>query len=156
MATSRLTAIPALDWKKHSKPAHHARRETQTGKQGRAEVEFEDGSAVRLAPNSLVEFPQLSLRDSGARVSSVKVRQGTVYVDFRGGKDDEFTLNFVRETAALKDAAHFRVQVNEANATLAVFKGAANVEGASGSIEVGKTNRSLSILPTMINTKPPN
>ena len=110
----------------------------QTGKEGRAEVEFEDGSAVRLAPNSLVEFPQLSLRDSGARVSSVKVQQGTVYVDFRGGKDDEFTLNFVRETAALKDAAHFRVQVNEANATLAVFKGAANVEGASGSIEVGK------------------
>jgi len=38
---------------------------------GRAEVEFEDGSTIRLAPNSAVEFPQLSLRDSGSKVSAV-------------------------------------------------------------------------------------
>src|SRR5882724_3230615 len=64
----------------------------QTGSEGRAEVEFEDGSVVRLAPKTVVEFSQLALRDSGGKASNLKVQAGTVYVDFRGGKDDEFTV----------------------------------------------------------------
>src|SRR6266536_1126502 len=110
----------------------------QTGNEGRAEVEFEDGSAVRLAPNSMLEFPQLELRDSGVRLSKVDVKQGTVYVNFRAGKNDELRLSFVRETVEFKDAVHCRVQVREADATFAVFKGSSTVDGASGSVEVGK------------------
>jgi len=34
---------------------------------GRAEVEFEDNSSVRLGPYSLVEFPRLELLPSGGR-----------------------------------------------------------------------------------------
>src|SRR5579859_5962344 len=34
---------------------------------GRAEVEFEDGSTLRIVADSTVEFSQLSLRDSGAK-----------------------------------------------------------------------------------------
>jgi len=109
----------------------------QTGSDGRAEVEFEDGSVVRLAPGAVVEFSQLALRDSGAKASSIKVQQGTAYVNFRGG-NDEFTVNFGRETVALKDAIRFRVQMSDANATLAVFKGNAKIEGPSGSVEAGK------------------
>ena len=40
----------------------------QTKQDGRAEVEFEDGSTVRITPDAMIEFPQLSLRDSGAKV----------------------------------------------------------------------------------------
>src|SRR5262245_7603733 len=69
----------------------------RTSQDGRAEVEFEDGSTIRLAPNSLVAFPQLVLRDSGGKASSIKVSKGTVYVDFSGGKNDEFVLQFGKE-----------------------------------------------------------
>jgi hypothetical protein len=110
----------------------------QTGSDGRAEVEFEDGSTLRIAPGSVVEFPDLGLRDSGAKFSNAKLQQGTAYVDFRGGKDDEFTLNFGREAISLKEPAHFRVQMNDTDSTLAVFKGEVKVEGASGSVDVGK------------------
>lgn len=110
----------------------------QTGGDGRAEVEFEDGSVVRLAPKTVVEFSQLALRDSGGKASNLKVQEGTVYVDFRGGKDDEFSVNFGREMVALKEAAHFRVQMNDANAVLAVFKGNVKVEGASGGMDIEK------------------
>ncbi|PYV88195.1 MAG: hypothetical protein DMG90_15610 [Acidobacteria bacterium] len=34
----------------------------QTQADGRVEVEFEDGTTLRLAPQSLVEFPELALR----------------------------------------------------------------------------------------------
>ena len=111
----------------------------QTGSEGRAEVEFEDGSVVRLAPKSLVEFTRLSLRDSGSRVSGVTVQSGTVYVNFRAEKkEDEFALNFARENVTLTEPAHFRVQMADATATVAVFDGSANIAGPSGNIEVEK------------------
>jgi hypothetical protein len=110
----------------------------QTGKDGRAEVEFEDGSVVRLAPNTVAEFPHLALKDSGTKTSEIKLQQGTAYVDFRG--NDEFTLNFGKETISPKDAAHFRVQMNDADAVVAVFKGKIKVDGESGSVEVGKND----------------
>ena len=37
---------------------------------GVAEVEFEDNSTVRVAQNSLVEFPRLELLPSGAKAST--------------------------------------------------------------------------------------
>src|SRR6266851_3544056 len=35
----------------------------RTDKDARAEVEFEDGSTLRITPSTVVEFPVLSLRD---------------------------------------------------------------------------------------------
>jgi hypothetical protein len=112
----------------------------QTGNDSRTEVEFEDGSVVRLAPRSLVEFASLSLRDSGAKVSEIKVQQGTAYIDFRGTKEDEFTVDFGHESVSLKDAAHFRVQMGDTTSTLAVMKGKIKVDGTSGSVDVGKND----------------
>src|SRR5215467_5800019 len=43
--------------------------ELRTGKSGRAEIEFEDGSSLRLTPNTTLQFSKLSLTDSGQRVS---------------------------------------------------------------------------------------
>ena len=110
----------------------------RTDKDGRAEIEFEDGSALRLAPSSLVEFPELSLRDSGGKVSAVTLTEGTAYVDFKAAKDDELSLAFGHEKLVLAKAAHLRVQMGDANATLAVFKGKVEVEGPSGSLTVDK------------------
>jgi hypothetical protein len=110
----------------------------QTGSDGRAEVEFEDGSVIRLAPASSIEFSQLSLKDSGIRISDTTIQRGTAYISFRGGKADEFIMHFGHETVALKEATHFRIQINDTDATFSVFKGDTKVEGASGSADVGK------------------
>jgi len=105
---------------------------------GRAEVEFEDGSTIRLAPNSAVEFPQLSLRDSGSKVSAVEMKQGTVYVDFANAKNEEFTVLFGHEKLMLTHSAHLRIGVDDEDATVAVFKGDIQIEGASGTVNVAK------------------
>jgi len=110
----------------------------KTGAEGRAEIEFEDGSTLRVTPDTVVEFPQLSLRDSGARVSTVNVGQGTAYVNFTASKNDEFTLHFGREKLGLRKASHLRIEVGDTDATVAVFSGEAQVEGPSGTVEVGK------------------
>jgi hypothetical protein len=105
---------------------------------GRAEIEFEDGSVLRVVPDTKVDFSQLSLRDSGSRVSTIDVQQGTAYINFLGKKDDEFTVNFAHESARLMHAAHLRADVDDLSASLAVFKGDVAVQGPSGSAEVEK------------------
>jgi hypothetical protein len=110
----------------------------------RAEVEFEDGSTIRLTPKSTVEFSELALADDGARLSTVTLKAGQVYVNYGGKqKSDEFTLIFAQEKVKLDEAAHFRVDLEDATAELAVFKGDLKVEGPAGVAELSK-NKSAS------------
>ncbi len=105
---------------------------------GVAEVEFEDNSTLRLAPGSLVEFPRLELLPSGAKASTVKVLQGMAYVSLTKSKDNELTLLFGPEQLRLQPASHIRLQVQPAEAKLAVWDGTALVAGPAGTAEVGK------------------
>lgn len=115
----------------------------KTSDDARAEVEFEDGSTLRIVPDSAIEFPQLSLRDSGAKVSGIKVTRGTAYVDFAGTKTDEFALQFGDEKVALTHAVHLRIDLGEKSSSVAVFKGLAEAQGPSGVIEL-KKNQTVS------------
>jgi FecR protein len=112
----------------------------QTKNDGRAEVEFEDGSTLRITPDAVIEFPQLSLRDSGAKVSAVHLQEGTAYVNFSGAKDEQFTLTFAHEKVVLTHSAHLRIAMADVTATLAVFAGDVQVEGDSGSVNVSKNH----------------
>jgi hypothetical protein len=112
----------------------------QTGKDGRAEVEFEDGSTLRMTPATVIEFPQLSLRDSGAKVSTVHLQEGTAYVNFTGAKDAEFTLTFAHEKLSLAHSAHLRIEMDDTTAELAVFSGDVQVQGDSGTVAVSKNH----------------
>lgn len=106
--------------------------------EGRAEIEFENGSTLRIVPGTVIEFPVLSMRDSGAKVTAVKLQEGTAYLNFNGAKDDEFTLSFGREKVAFSHSVHLRVGMGDTDATLAVFKGDLEVAGPSGTVQVGK------------------
>jgi uncharacterized protein DUF6600/FecR-like protein len=103
---------------------------------GRAEIEFEDGSTVRLAPNSTIEFNKLGLSDSGKRTSAINLVWGMAYVNWLG--KDDFSLGFSQEKISLDGVAHFRVDTSAQAASLAVFKGDLNVEGPSGTVAVVK------------------
>src|SRR5579864_7439775 len=80
----------------------------KTAANGRAEVEFEDGSTLRLTPNSSIEFSTLGLSDSGKRISVINLVAGMAYVNWLG--KDDFSLNFSNEKISLDRAAHFRVE----------------------------------------------
>jgi hypothetical protein len=112
----------------------------RTGSDGRAELQLEDASSLRLTPNTAIEISQLSLRDSGAKVSEVHLQEGTAYVNLLTGKDDELTLTFVREKILLTQAAHLRVELGDTKAAVAVFKGEVDVTGPSGTTKVEKNH----------------
>lgn len=108
----------------------------RTGATGRAEVEFEDGSSMRLAPNTTLEFSKLGRTESGQLMSEINLVEGMAYVNWLGR--DEFALNFSREKVSLDRPAHFRVDTSTEVADLAVFKGDVEVEGPSGNLVVEK------------------
>src|SRR5580698_3580069 len=94
----------------------------QTGT-GVAEVEFEDNSTLRLAPDTVIDFPELELLASGAKRSTIKVQKGMAYVSLVGTKGNEFTLLFGQEKLRLQPSSHIRLQMDATEAKLAVWDG---------------------------------
>src|ERR1700730_1576643 len=106
--------------------------QVKTHDRGRAEVEFEDGSTLRLTPNTTVEFSTLGLSDSGKRISVINLVAGMAYVNWLG--KDDFSLSFSHEKVSVDRAAHFRVEASSEIAHLAVFKGDVDAQGPAGKV----------------------
>jgi hypothetical protein len=108
----------------------------RTGDDGRAEVEFEDGSALRIVPDSEVEFTRLALGDDGAKLNAVQLDSGVAYLNVHAKKGDQFALHFAQESVTVPEFAHFRVDLKAAQPTLSVFKGEVKGAGPAGEFEL--------------------
>ena len=115
-----------------------------TADDARAEVEFEDGTTLRLAPRTDVEFPALGLRSSGARVTTVLVSQGTAYFNVRHKRDDDFRVAFANREINADRNVHFRLDLAGGNPELAVFKGDLDVNDPQAHLTV-KKNETLTL-----------
>ena len=105
---------------------------------GVAEVEFEDNSTLRLAPNSLVEFPRLERLPTGKTASTVHLLRGTAYISLLKTPGDQFTLLFGERKLDLQPATHIRLEMENSQAKLAVLDGSVRVEGPTGTVDVPK------------------
>ena len=106
--------------------------------EGIAEVEFEDNSTLRLAPNSLIEFPSLERLPTGKTASSVHLLRGTMYVSLLKTQGNQFTLLFGERKLDLPPAIHIRVQMEGNEAKLAVLDGGLHLQGPTELVEVSK------------------
>ncbi len=109
----------------------------QTGT-GVAEVEFEDNSTLRLAPDSAVEFPKLERLPGGTTASSVLVLKGMAYVSLMKTAGNEFDLLFGQQMLRLPPASHIRLQLGDTQAKVAVLDGTVHVNGPGGGADVPK------------------
>src|SRR5690348_16755444 len=98
---------------------------------GQAEVELEDGSSIRLTPDTIIAFNDLSLDNNGGRNTSVELQQGTAYFDIRYRDSDQFQVDFGRNRILLGQSARFRVNVDKHDFEVAVLSGEIEVENAS-------------------------
>ena len=102
--------------------------------EGVAEVEFEDNSSLRVAPNSVVEFPQLERQATGGTVSTVHLVQGMAYVSLVKSNNNQFNLMFADQNLALPAPVHIRLQMDGTEARLAVLDGNLQIADASGAV----------------------
>jgi hypothetical protein len=110
----------------------------RTREKGRAEIEFEDGSTLRVTPNTTIQFSTLKLSDTGQRFSTVNLVEGRAYVDWLGKSGDKLTLNFSQERIDVTQAEHFRVATSVNTAEVASFKNDLDVTGPSSTVKVNK------------------
>ncbi|HWZ01761.1 MAG TPA: DUF6600 domain-containing protein [Edaphobacter sp.] len=105
---------------------------------GYAEVEFEDNTTMRLAPESQVDFSLLALRSSGAKASTMNVVKGTVYVSTESTKGNEFLLVAGEAKMTVAPSTHLRLEVNETRTVVSVFNGSVEVQRGGETTVVSK------------------
>lgn len=115
-----------------------------TGEDGEAEVEFENGSTVRLAPDTRITFDQLSLRGDGGKVNLLTMQEGTAYFDIKVKDEDEFRVVYGGRDVQIAKSTHFRAEVANDHARLAVFKGELRLQGTADEVRV-KKNETLTL-----------
>jgi uncharacterized protein DUF6600/FecR-like protein len=117
-----------------------------TEAEGRAEAEFEDGSTIRLTPNSMLSFKQLQLGKNGERLTTVSLDRGEAYFGIKKRSDDQFIVSLNPESQRLqvKKDSHFRVTADSSGVKVAEFTGALELIKPDEHIDVGK-NESLTL-----------
>lgn len=111
---------------------------------GRAEVEFEDGSTLRLVPDTQLDFQQLHLDDRGDKVSHININQGTIYADVKDHNHDEFVLTSGPRQITLKHSSRFRLVADVDQFSVAVFRGELDVRNGAEQVKV-KKNETLAM-----------
>jgi FecR protein len=101
-----------------------------TGEDGQAEVEFEDGSLVRLTPNSSLSLDHLSADSGGNFQTQLSLVQGLVYAELRAASKYAYQLNVDGAVVSPVENATIRINLDEPPAVIAVLTGKAHVEHA--------------------------
>src|SRR5260370_32488981 len=105
-----------------------------TREDGWAEIQFEDGSTVRLAPESEIVLSQLKFSDEGAGLTTVDVTQGEAEFEVAYQDRGSFQVNTPQKSVLLHQSGRFRVRTHNSNPLeLVVWAGAVGVlDQASG------------------------
>jgi uncharacterized membrane protein YgcG len=107
-----------------------------TADNGKAEIQFEDGSVVRLAPDSSLTLAVL--RGAGASADAeMTLTTGLAYFEFQGGgQAGQMRVRFGSSVAATSGFTALRVAMDAPPGSLAVFSGNVHLEIAAASFTV--------------------
>jgi Family of unknown function (DUF6600)/FecR protein len=105
--------------------------------EGRAEVEFEHGSMLWLAPNSVVQFTELAL-SNGGRITRMALSEGVATFDANLSTGDTFVVATPTFTVTVGKSAEFRMGVRQKDAAVSVMNGKVAVGGIPGARELNK------------------
>jgi len=108
--------------------------------QSKAELEFEDGSSVRLAGPAQITVTQLSNGPKGAPVNVIQVDSGEAYVNARLSRHDDFRIVDADGTSfTITKPSRLRFTVDQQTASLAMMSGEAVGQTGETTVVTGKT-----------------
>jgi hypothetical protein len=111
-----------------------------TDKNSFAEVQFENGSTARVGELSLLKFEQLGLAESGDSLNRLRLDHG--YGTFRVQPEKVQTFEVQSGDATFKPAgkAEFRIDLDQDQVRVEVFKGSLEVSSPEVSTTLAKNN----------------
>lgn len=98
-----------------------------TGDNGQAEVEFEDGSVVRLTPNSALSLDSLTIDRDGVFATRMSLLRGLAYAELRATAEYRYRVMAGADAMVPVENVTVRVDFDEAPAVFAVLDGTAEV-----------------------------
>jgi hypothetical protein len=98
---------------------------------GRAEVEFENGGALWLGEDSVLQFTELAL-SNGGRVTKVTLSQGTATFDANVASADSFLIVAPEFQITSPAKSEFRVNVSKDSSSVSVLKGQISINSLVG------------------------
>jgi uncharacterized protein DUF6600/FecR-like protein len=122
----------------------------QTRSDGWAEVQFEDGSLLRLAPDTVIAFTELSRLSSGGAVTTIDLDQGEAEFKVARREDSEFQITVKNKTIVLVQSGAFRVTSTNADPLeVVVWKGEVAVRDSESGGEVAVKKNETFVLDAM-------
>ncbi|GEM_PF-6088602 len=119
--------------------------QVRTGADARAELELEDGSTLRLIPESQLSFQTLAL-ENGERLTEVGLDRGTTLVELRGHDAEGFQLDTPQGSVrAGNNKLEFRASLSSGGSDIHVNGGEATVISGGRPYALGR-NESLTLL----------
>jgi hypothetical protein len=109
-----------------------------TGRDGLAEVEFENNSTVRLGEATDVSFRQLLINDAGEKVNEVELVRGTMYFDTRSGKDNVYRVVATDRTFVVQRNSLVRFMMSGDQVEVAVMNGTAQLANSAEPVKLKK------------------
>ena len=111
-----------------------------TRENGQAEIEFEDGSLLRMTPASTVLLSRLGAGGDGSFDTEMVLLNGLVYADLRATSKYVYRIVAGADTIAPVANLSVRILLDQPPAEVAVLDGTAHVSRAGGgySVDVGK------------------
>jgi hypothetical protein len=103
-----------------------------TGDDGQAEIEFEDGSVVRLTPNSALFLENLTVQPDGVFMSHLSLLHGLAYCELRATPQYRYAVNAGGDVLSPVENTTVRIDFDEPPAIFSVLDGTAQVERQNG------------------------
>ncbi len=103
----------------------------KTGEDGRAEIQLEDGSMIRLTPNSAVAMTVLGRDSQGNTKTEVDLLTGLSYVEMKGTANHRFVVHFNGNEVISPAPVKFRVNLDGNPVEFAVLDGSAHLSNGT-------------------------
>lgn len=121
----------------------------QTRSDGWAEVQLEDGSLIRLAPDTVIAFTELGRLSTGGTVTTVDLDQGEAEFKIIKRDDSDFQVTVKNKTIALTHTGSFRVTSTNADPMeIVVWKGDVSVHDPESGSDVTVNKNETFVLDT--------
>ncbi|HTV05135.1 MAG TPA: DUF6600 domain-containing protein [Acidobacteriaceae bacterium] len=101
-----------------------------TSEEGRAEIQFEDGSVARATPNSSLTIAKLGRNPDGSTVTVIEADSGLTYYELNG-RAGQYTVKFGENSITPNDGSIFRIDL-DSTPQLAVMHGSVHISNDSG------------------------
>jgi hypothetical protein len=101
-----------------------------TGEEGQAEVEFEDGSVVRITPNSSLGLTALSIDPAENFHTQLTLLQGLIYAKLNASSKYFYVIDAGGELVSPVASGTVRINLDQPPATISVLYGRVQVEHA--------------------------